>query len=200
MTNLRARQRALARTAIVEACAELVAERHQLDFTIREVADRAGVSLRTVYNHFETREDLLDAVGETFIEQMRTLGGMMIGDVEDYEGVLASIDVNHAVFEQMGGISEAFAQLPMEDIGRDEARRERTEAITSLLAAAMSGVPEQDARVIGVTLRHLLSHRSWFWLTREYGLSTPQTTAVMDWCIRTLVEAAARGDGPELPD
>ena len=199
MTNLRDRQRQLARLTIVEACAELVAERHHLDFTIREVADRAGVSLRTVYNHFEAREDLLDAVGERFQQQMRDLGGAMIGDVPDAEGVLDSVAVNHAIFERMGGISEAFAQLPLEDIGRDAGRQRRTAAITDLLAEAMPGVPPEDAQVIGVTLRHLLSHRSWFWLTHEYGLTTPQATAVVQWCIRTIVAAAAEGHGPDLP-
>jgi len=48
MTGLRERQRTLARTTITTAAAELVTERHQLDFSMQEVAERAGVSLRTV--------------------------------------------------------------------------------------------------------------------------------------------------------
>lgn len=50
MESLRDRQLALARQVIIGACAELVTERRHLDFAMKDVAERSGVSLRTVYN------------------------------------------------------------------------------------------------------------------------------------------------------
>lgn len=196
MSELRARQVALARTSILDACAALVTERHHLDFSMKEVAERAGVSLRTVYNHFATREDLLDALGEQFNQRMNELGGAEAQEVHDLDGLVDAVRANHAVFDQLGGISDAFAQLPLADVGRDEQRAVRTRVLVELVAAEMPDVPERDAEVVGLLLRHLFSHRSWFWLTREYGLTTDEAAQAVTWAVRALVDTANRGDLP----
>ena len=69
MPGLRERQKAMARESITEAAAALVTERHQLDFSMQEVADRAGVSLRTVYNKVDLAEGSFDT----------TLAGLNVG-------------------------------------------------------------------------------------------------------------------------
>lgn len=197
MTDLRTRQRELGRQTIVDACADLVTERHHLDFTMREVAERAGVSLRTVYNHFPTREDLLGALGTEFIRQMREHGGREYLDVNDLDGLLDAIALNHRTFERLGGISEALAQMPLADVGTDPQRAARTAGIVERLTASMPDIPEPDATEIALVLRHLTSHRSWFWLTHEYGLSTESAIRLTRWALRVLIDAAQRGDLPE---
>ncbi len=200
MATLRERQVALARESIVDACAELVTERRHLDFAMKEVADRAGVSLRTVYNHFPTREDLLDALGQAFNDEMAARGGPKAIDLETSADLLRAIAVNFGLFDVLGGVSEAFAQMPLADVGRDEARRRRTGLIVDHLRSLMPEVPEPDATEIAVALRHLFSHRSWFWLTREYGLTSEQAAAVVNWAIETLIDAARTGRLPSDTD
>lgn len=187
----------MGRQAIVDACAQLVTERHHLDFTMKEVAERAGVSLRTVYNHFAAREDLLDALGDAMDAQAQALGGPHAADLETRAQLLDAVATNAAIFEQLGGISEAFAQMPLADVGRDDRRVARTKLMTDFMARQMPAAPPQDAHAIAVVLRHLLSHRSWFWLTREYGLDTDDLVRVVNWAIETLIDAAQSGDLPE---
>jgi AcrR family transcriptional regulator len=196
MSDLRTRQRELARQTIVDACAELVTERHHLDFSMKEVAGRAGVSLRTVYNHFATREDLLDALGKAMENQAQALGGPRAPELETRDDLLRAVRTNAAIFDQLGGISEAFAQMPLVDVGRDADRVERTKQITDFIARQMPSAPADDARAIAIVLRHLLSHRSWFWLTREYGLETAEVVRVVNWAIETLIDTAESGDLP----
>jgi AcrR family transcriptional regulator len=50
------------RTRIVDAVVRLATERNDVDFTMPEVARASGVSLRTVYRYFPTRQSLIDAV------------------------------------------------------------------------------------------------------------------------------------------
>ena len=103
MADLRARQLALARQAIVDACAELVTERRHLDFAMKDVAERAGVSLRTVYNHFPTREDLLDALGRRL---RRRDGGDRAAPrrptCTSRDDLLRAVRVNLGLFEELG--------------------------------------------------------------------------------------------------
>ncbi len=197
MEDLRTRQRALAQQTILDACAALVTEHRHLDFAMKDVADRAGVSLRTVYNHFATREDLLDALGTMFNDHMAARGGPDATDLETGGiDLVTAIRVNLQLFEELDGVSEAFAQLPLTDVGRDEERRVRTERIVEHIVGMMPSVPRDQAVAIATVLRHLLSHRSWFWLTREYGLTVDQVSDVVTWAATTLVDAAEGGDVP----
>src|SRR5215831_5832531 len=50
------------RAEALKAAARLVAERGHEALSLREVAEAVGVAHRSLYNHFEHREALLDAV------------------------------------------------------------------------------------------------------------------------------------------
>lgn len=75
----RPRQRALrsdarsSRSALVKAARELVAEHGAEALTVAAVARRAGLNRSTAYQHFKSREQLLDAVGEAFSSELRRL-------------------------------------------------------------------------------------------------------------------------------
>lgn len=196
MTGLRERQKALARETITEAAASLVTERHQLDFSMQEVAERAGVSLRTVYNHFETREDLLDELGREFGRRMSEMGGPDADDIKTLAEMLEAIKANHVIFEELGGVSEALAQMPLADVGRDSDRAARTSKLVDVIVSEMGEIPEAEARDIAVAIRHLFSHRSWFWLTREYGIDPDRLAELVNWIITTLVATTRDGDHP----
>lgn len=61
---------------LVIAAAKLLEQSDDGDFTVQDVANEAGQSLRTLYQYFESKDDLLLAV---FEEAMRTYA-TMIGD------------------------------------------------------------------------------------------------------------------------
>jgi len=51
----------------VAAATELLEERGTTDFTVQDVVERSGMSIRTFYKYFATKEDLLLAVSETVV-------------------------------------------------------------------------------------------------------------------------------------
>ena len=107
MADLRERQLAMARQTIVDACAQLVTERRHLNFAMKDVAERAGVSLRTVYNHFPAREDLLDAMGRDFDRQLAERGGPEASDLQPRDDLGSAVRTNFGLFEELNGVSEA---------------------------------------------------------------------------------------------
>jgi hypothetical protein len=86
--------------------------------------------------------------------------------------------------------------MPLVDVGRDDTRTERTRTLVEFIESQMPEAPPDDAHAIGVVVRHLLSHRSWFWLTREYGLETDVAAATVTWVVNMLIDAANTGDVP----
>jgi AcrR family transcriptional regulator len=65
----RSRRRGRRHVAIVDAARALATEHGADGFTVDEVAQRAGVSRRTVFNHFATVGDLLVAVCEQILAE-----------------------------------------------------------------------------------------------------------------------------------
>ncbi len=198
MTSLRDRQRQVTRHSIQAALAEIIAEQGNLEFSVAEVADRAGVSLRTVYNHYPTRQELFDGFGEWMDAEIARLGGVdMPQDVFDFP---AAVVANFRTFEALAEVTEAFARLDtVTAAGRGRARR--TAAITE---AVRCGVPDLSARLVraaAVLLRLLGSSRMWYLLTREHGLDLEDAAAVTAWSARTLLDSLRDGADPlEDPD
>src|SRR5690606_8171005 len=62
--TLRQRQLAATRQAIVDAAFRMMREEPTTPFSHETVAERAGISARTVYRHFPTRADLTLALWE----------------------------------------------------------------------------------------------------------------------------------------
>ncbi|MFZ3453378.1 TetR/AcrR family transcriptional regulator [Arthrobacter sp. 7Tela_A1] len=63
------------RQAIVDACADLLTERRGTDFSVDELAQRADVSRRTVFNHFASLDDVVLEVGTGVVASSLALPG-----------------------------------------------------------------------------------------------------------------------------
>src|ERR1700761_9609489 len=71
--GLRERKKARTRQAIADAAARLFAERGYEQVSVGEVADAAEVSEQTVYNYFQTKEQLATDYDEQVQEELTRL-------------------------------------------------------------------------------------------------------------------------------
>src|SRR5947208_10997168 len=67
------------RAEIVAIAGELFAERGYANTTVREIADAAGILSGSLYHHFASKDEIVDAVLSTFLHDLR----------ERYDDVLA---------------------------------------------------------------------------------------------------------------
>jgi TetR/AcrR family transcriptional regulator of autoinduction and epiphytic fitness len=93
-----AASKARKRRRIVDAARELLAERAGTDFSVEEVAERAGLSRRTIFNYFPSVDDLLVEVGTEM------LGGLVatlrVADVAPVADPVTE-DVRAALFAEL---------------------------------------------------------------------------------------------------
>src|SRR5919109_5419284 len=66
-------------SSLIRAAAKLLERSNGDGFTVQDVADEAGQSLRTLYQYFESKDDLLLAV---FEEAMRTYARLIARAIE----------------------------------------------------------------------------------------------------------------------
>jgi AcrR family transcriptional regulator len=97
------------RSRILQATRELLDEGGFHESTVEEVGDRAGVSRATVYQHFPTRLDLVDAICDTFAENPALLAVRESVRLPDLDGALAETIANSVRF--WSSEDEVLAQL-----------------------------------------------------------------------------------------
>ena len=95
-----ARRRSIDRGArLIRAAAKVLERTNGESLTVQEVADEAGQSLRTLYQYFESKDDLLLAV---FEEAMRTYARMVEGAIADLEPAVLERVMSTNMFDLMG--------------------------------------------------------------------------------------------------
>jgi AcrR family transcriptional regulator len=203
MSTLRERQNQLARDLIMSAVAEIVAERG-FNFSIQDVADRAGMSHRSVYRHFPSREALLGALYEW--TDAKIGGRDLFQEVPAIEDLPELTRRVFRLFEQQPALLRALviASLTMgfrSDL-RDRRRQAMLEAYTPLL-------PDMDAAEragVFALFEHLSGSVTWLSLTERSGLSSEEAGNVVSWAMTVLIEnlesrritPGVNGDGRKL--
>src|SRR5881409_1575659 len=100
---LRQRHAELTRELIMRTVAELIEEGDPSELAVPDVARRSGVSLRTVYRYFPTRDELLTATGEWIADRFLepSLPDRLAEIPANYAENAARFDEHEALFRAM---------------------------------------------------------------------------------------------------
>jgi AcrR family transcriptional regulator len=183
---LRAEQTAATRARVLAAAIDLLQATDSGDVAIPEVAERAGVSVRTAYRAFPTREDLLEGVLAELSTRFESVAGPIPGTLDDYA---ASADgAVRAVYEGEPLYRAMFATRAGRELHRDTASQRR-ESIDRMLVAELADLsPVQRRRFIAVA--HLLSSSRSVLLLKDYhDLDADDAAAAVGWALEVLVAA-----------
>lgn len=195
---LRARQTELTRDLILEALVDLVVDRRLIDFSLQDVADRAGVSLRTVYRHFASREALIDALLPWVGQQVGAAGGLQFperaDDIPDYVPQKFKSLAKHsrlfAAETRLGAFTQANSAAAAHSLA----------AVRSALAEVTEGLEPDMAEAVVWTIRQICSVRTLFLIHDEGGVDAAHAGAAAAWAARLLINALREGRGPHLAE
>jgi AcrR family transcriptional regulator len=189
---LRRQRAAETRTRIVAAGSALV---HGFptwdwrDLTFRAVAERAGVSERTVYRHFATEQDLHRAVMQRLEEEAGvTYEGLQL---EDLAGVTARV---------LGALSSfAVGATPEPADPFPEEGRRRQDALLAAVAALGDEWAPTERVMVAAILDVLWAIPSYERLISAWDLHADESIEAVTWVIALVVEAARAGRRPGTP-
>jgi AcrR family transcriptional regulator len=180
--QLRERQAAVISEAILDALAGLLEREDPDDVALSQVAADAGISLRTLYRYFPTREAMFDAVGDHVVARMGLPG--QIDGADDIVPVFLESARRGAQSPQL---VRAMLWTRLGRRARSAHRRRRVEAITAALAGVTSHLPAAEARRRAGALVYLASLPAWISVSEECGLSAEDAQLGIAWAITTLV-------------
>jgi AcrR family transcriptional regulator len=185
--QLRERQAAVIREAILDALAGQLERADPDDVALPQVAADAGISLRTLYRYFPTREAMFDAVGDHVVARMGL--PRQIDGADDIAPVFLESARRGAQSPQL---VRAMLWTRLGRRARSGHRRRRVEAITGALAEVTSHLPSAAARRRTGALVYLASLPAWITVSEECGLSAEDAQLGIAWAITTLVAELRR--------
>jgi TetR/AcrR family transcriptional regulator of autoinduction and epiphytic fitness len=192
----RQRRTARSRRAICEACLDLVQE-GVLRPSAEQVADRAGLSRRSIFNHWSDLAELYDAVVEVGLQRCAPL----LEEVSGHEPLATRVDhlvrVRSRFLEATAAFTRALTAQALVGPARDQAIR--------VSQAGLRRQHREVERVFGRELRDLaageraevlealsaaLSPLQWEYLRRSRGNSIARARAVLKRTLIAILEDA----------
>jgi AcrR family transcriptional regulator len=186
---LRERQMEQTREAIFQATAEQLSDHGITEFNIPLIAERAGVSVRTVYRYFPTRDALLDEFASWLDRQVGPPDAVV--DASTLPDAIQQIFRDFDDAEQM--IRSQWA-TPHGRAVREKGRLRRKAAHTSAIEQIASHLTEVERRGAVAVIAYLCSSRAWQAMKDEHGMDGAESGEAVAWTVRTLIADLRRRD------
>ena len=192
--NGKQRQRDRTRARILDALADVISESGGTGFSIQQVADRAGVTHRTVYNHFPTREALRDGL-EARVEEVMQGTDHRLPDEQllVFERLGSLAEELYADLETHASAARAQAAFVLASGGLPRRARARTAILRKVIAGHLPADAPVSAEQVAAAVRLFLSSTGWHLLTAHLGLSPAKAATTAAWATRALLDAATHG-------
>ena len=199
---LRAEQRERTRARILEAAVELLADKALEELKIPVVARKAGVSVRTVYVHFPTKDALVEAISELLDER---LGAITFPERADDVPAFAA-----GLFGGFDRDEQLFTAAARTKPGREVSGRRRGKRIKELERALAQDLADLEPLARRQALAAIYSMHgvaTWRAMKDYFGLTGAQAGEASAWAIgamlrelrrspERLAETAGAEDGP----
>lgn len=152
--------------------------------TVRAVARKAGMSERTIFRYFATREEFLDAVAGEFTRLLnmpsapRTLDELLAMPRRLYTGFEPHAKLIGVVFH-----TELFPRM------KAGAAQQRWAGISKLLDGQFRKASPRARRIAAANIRYFLSGASWHYYRFVFRFDLEETIA----CAETVIRQALDG-------
>ena len=157
--------------------------------TAKEIADRAGISVRSVYVHFDDLDDLFRAAAARHFEQMSALLQPVDATLDLSDRIRAATTQRVAIHENFGAVRRAAEQwAPLSPALADVLRAGREvgrQDIERLFGPVLVGRADHDVALGAINL--LLGAAAWDNL-RDQGLSVDAASEIIVHTLTRLLE------------
>jgi AcrR family transcriptional regulator len=189
---LRAEQAAATRDRIVDAAVALLQDGDVSDFGMQDVADRAGVAVRTVYRAFPSKDDLIAGVLDAIRERFEAAAGSPPTTREELQ--VSVPGAVRAVYE----LEPLYQALFATRAGREAHRRtagQRSATVDRAVTDGLDGMDERQRRLVTSMLFLVTSSKSVLWLKDYAGLDVDEAADAVAWALAALTTAAHKDGG-----
>ena len=189
--TLKDRHNSLTRELILQSAVDELEQGSPDGLTMRAIARRSNMAERTLFRHFASREDLLDALAVEVTARIgqpplpREASRLPEAAQELYGAYEAHAELTRAALH-----SELFERI------RESVARERWNADKALVDKVAPDRPAQDRKLAAANIRMVLSATCWHYYRFYFGFSFGHSVAAARLVIEQTIDgltAAAQG-------
>ena len=184
---LRAEQMERTHERILEAAAEQLLEEGLEELSLPRAAQRAHVSVPTVYRHFPTKEALMQELTDWLDRTLKVIE--VPGSVDEFTEYLprffAAADENEALVRARL-LSSVHRQIHLDQ------RRRRNELVKKAMEDVTAQLDPLDARRACALVRALMQGEAWEMMRDNWDLTGEQAGEASAWAIHILVDELRR--------
>jgi AcrR family transcriptional regulator len=184
---LRAQQKQLTHDLILQSVAKTLATHSVQDITVSEVARVAAITERTIYRHFPTREDLLQAFWKWQLERS---GGQTVLAPPTLEALFANIRTLFQSLDADEAVIRAVMAAPEGREIRKEANRTRLAHMIAFLEPRTEGLNPAERHRIAAAIVSVSSVLSWLFMRDNCDYDGSQAGEAAVTAVRLLIEGA----------
>lgn len=163
---------------IISTAIELLQNAGVEDLTIRAVAKQAGMSERTVFRYFPSRDEFLDAVAAEAVVRMHVPPPpTSIAELAKFTESL------YRAFEANASLVTAGLHTEIVKRVRAETARERWNAISALIDKEARHLSKRERKIAATNISYFLSASTWHYYRSNFELSLSDAIA----CARTAI-------------
>jgi AcrR family transcriptional regulator len=193
-TRLREKKAQLVRMTVLETAIAQLESMGADEVSMAQIAEAAGVSLRTLYRYFPDRAALLHAAGEHLYASL----GVPF-DVSGPDKISASLLEAGRRLSARPELTRALVRTTAGRTARSAVRGQRVAAIRTALGPLIDGLDEDTARWAAAVIAHLCSASSWVLIAEDSSLEDSDAQHAVAWAIDRLVsclQASAQTPDP----
>jgi TetR/AcrR family transcriptional regulator of autoinduction and epiphytic fitness len=182
------------RAAIVEALVDLL-EAGNPQPTVEEIAARAGVAPRTVFQHYADREALFAAVSAHREARLQELMGAIDADAPLAERIAEIVAQRARVYEWIAAVRRGALLMepfsPSVHTSLEAFRAAKREELARVFAAELAARDEPARATLAAALGAAGSWSAWDALRAQQGLSVEDASAALALTLRGLLADCA---------
>lgn len=188
--SLATRHSDLTQRVILEAGVELLEQASVAELSVRAVAKRAGISERTIFRYFATREELLDALAREVARRLN-----LPPHPRNVEELLAFPEAAYTSFEAASALTKAALHSELYHRIRGTEAEQRGEAIRAVIDRAAPTRSAQERKLATANIRYYLIASTWHYYRVYFGLSLAESIE----CARMAITQTLQQLGVRVP-
>jgi AcrR family transcriptional regulator len=172
---------------ILSSAVELLEQSDVNDVTARAVAKHAGISERTVFRYFASRDAFLDAVAGAAASGLQPPEPpASIEALRVYPGVL------YPRFEEKAALVRSVLHTELFKRVRERVADQRWRAVDALIDAQAPQRSAHERRLAALQVRYYLAATTWHYHRFHFGLSPQETIECAQAALRVVLDDIGR--------
>src|SRR6185312_15794580 len=180
---LRQRQAQQIRRLVLEAVIAQLETQAPDDVSMAQIAQSAGISLRTLYRYFPDRTALLQAAGEHLYATLAV--PVNVAAPEDIARSFLEAGQRLATRPRL---VRALINTNAGRMARSSMRQRRAQSVRAALKPVVAGLDPGLSRRAAALIGNLCSATSWVSIADESGLSDTEAQVAVSWGIEALID------------